>query len=106
VTNSQDPAEPKDPDQSHLFALHRLLLSEAEERALRAQYQAGGMGWGQAKKAYYEALNAQLKGPRQEYQRWMADPGALQAVLARGRDRARARASAFLDRIRSAIGIR
>jgi tryptophanyl-tRNA synthetase len=105
VTNSQEPAEPKDPDQSHLFALHRLLLSEAEEAVLRARYQAGGMGWGQAKKDYFESLNAQLKGPRQEYQRWMADPAALQAVLAKGRNKARAAASPFLDRIRSAIGL-
>jgi tryptophanyl-tRNA synthetase len=105
VTNSQEPAEPKDPEQSHLFALHRLLLSESEERGLRAKYQAGGMGWGQAKKDYFETLNAHLQGPRQEYQRWMADPAALQAVLAKGRDKARAAASPFLDRIRSAIGI-
>ena len=105
VTNSQEPAEPKDPEQSHIFALHRLLLSETETQALRAQYQAGGMGWGQAKKSYFEVLNAQLKGPREEYRRWMADPAALLAVLAKGRDRARATASVFLDRIRSAIGI-
>jgi tryptophanyl-tRNA synthetase len=105
VTNSQEPAEPKDPDQSHLFALHRLLLSESEEKAVRAKYQAGGMGWGQAKKDYFEALNAHLQGPRREYQRWMADPAALQGVLAKGRDKARAAAAPFLDRIRTAIGI-
>jgi tryptophanyl-tRNA synthetase len=106
VTNSQEPAEPKDPDQSHVFALHRLLLSDAEAEVLRARYLAGGMGWGQAKKDYFEALNARLKGPREEYRRWMADPEVLKAVLAKGRDRARATAAAFLDRVRSTIGIR
>ena len=106
VTNSQDPAEPKDPDQSHLFSLHRLLLSDAESQAVRAKYQAGGMGWGQAKKDYFETLNAQLKGPRDEYRRLMGDPGALHGILAKGRDRARAKASEFLDRIRTTIGIR
>ena len=85
--------------------MHRLLISETEAQALREKYRAGGMGWGQAKKEYFEALNAQLQGPRGEYQRWMADPGALQAVLARGRDKARAKASVFLDRIRATIGI-
>ncbi len=105
VTNSQEPAEPKDPDQSHLFSLHRLLLDEAGGEALRARYRAGGMGWGQAKKDYFEALNAVLAGPRVEYNRLMADPGALQAVLSRGRDKARAKAAPFLDRIRSTIGI-
>jgi tryptophanyl-tRNA synthetase len=106
VTNSQAPEEPKDPDQSSVFNLHKLLLSDPEEAALREKYRAGGMGWGHAKKEYFEALNAKLQGPRKEYQRLMADPGALQAVLAQGRDKARARAAVFLDKVRSTIGIR
>jgi tryptophanyl-tRNA synthetase len=106
VTNSQAPDEAKDPDQSSVFNLHKLLLSEAEESALRDQYRQGGMGWGQAKKAYFEALNARLAAPRAEYRRWMADSGALQAVLARGREKARAQASVFLDKVRGTIGIR
>jgi tryptophanyl-tRNA synthetase len=106
VTNSQAPEEPKDPDQSSIFNLHKLLLSESEEAALRARYLAGGLGWGQAKKDYFEALNARLQGPRAEYQRLMADPGALHAILAQGRDKARAKSSVFLDKVRSAIGIR
>ena len=106
VTNSQAPEEPKDPDQSSVFNLHKLLLPKAEEAGLREKYRAGGMGWGQAKKDYFEALDAKLQGPRKEYQRLMADPGALQAVLAQGRDKARARASVFLDKVRSTIGIR
>jgi tryptophanyl-tRNA synthetase len=106
VTNSQAPEEPKDPQQSPVFQLHKLLLPEPEEAALSARYQAGGLGWGQAKKDYFEALNARLQGPRKEYQRLMADPAALHAILAQGRDKARARASVFLDKVRSAIGIR
>src|SRR5690606_19795866 len=90
VTNSQAPEEPKNPDESHVFALHRLLLDKAGEKALREQYQAGGMGWGQAKKFFFEALNERLKGPRAEYNRLIADPGHLDAVLAKGRDKARA----------------
>ncbi len=106
VTNSQAPDEPKDPDQSSVFQLHKLLLTQAEETALRARYQAGGMGWGQAKKDYFDALNARLEGPRKEYRRLLADPAALNAILAQGRDKARAQASPFLDKVRGAIGIR
>jgi len=106
VTNSQTPDEPKDPEQSAVFALHRLLLPPAGEEALRLRYQAGGLGWGQAKKDYFEALNALLQGPRGEYRRLMADPAGLQKVLAKGRDKARARAGEFLDRVRQTIGIR
>ncbi|MEO7427020.1 MAG: tryptophan--tRNA ligase [Fibrobacteria bacterium] len=106
VTDSQPPEAPKDPDQSSVFNLHKLLLSGSEEAALRKRYQEGGMGWGQAKKDYFEALNARLQEPRKEYHRLMADPEGLHGILAQGRDKARTRASEFLDRVRSAIGIR
>jgi tryptophanyl-tRNA synthetase len=106
VTNSQAPEEPKEPDLSSVFNLHKLLLTDDQESQVRSRYQAGGMGWGQAKKDYFETLNAQLQGPRKEYQRLMADPASLQAILAQGRDKARAQASVFLDKVRGTIGIR
>jgi tryptophanyl-tRNA synthetase len=106
VTNSQSPEEPKDPDQSHLFAMHSLLLNAAETAALRERYRAGGMGWGHAKKAFFETLNEALKGPRAEYQKLMADVGHLEAVLAEGAQRARGEASRFLAQLRATIGIR
>jgi tryptophanyl-tRNA synthetase len=105
VTNSQTPEEPKDPEQSAVFAMHRLLVGPEEEKALRAKYQAGGLGWGQAKKDFFETLNASLSGPRREYQNLMADPNHLEALLAKGRDKARAQARDFLGRVRTAIGI-
>ncbi|MEO6096873.1 MAG: tryptophan--tRNA ligase [Fibrobacteria bacterium] len=106
VTNSQGPEEPKEPDLSSVFNLHKLILTEGQESQMRSRYQAGGMGWGQAKKDYFESLNALLQGPRKEYQRLMADPAALRSILAKGRDQARAQASVFLDKVRGAIGIR
>ncbi len=106
VTNSQTPEEPKDPDQSHVFALHALLLNPAEEKALRDQYQAGGMGWGTAKKLFFETLNEQLRSPRAEYNRLLADPGYTDSVLAQGKDRARAIATPFMEKIRQLVGVR
>jgi tryptophanyl-tRNA synthetase len=106
VTNSQTPEEPKNPDDCHVFKLHQLLLDEAQENAVRAIYLAGGMGWGQAKKMFFETLNEQLKGPRAEYNRLLADPGHLDAVLAEGRDKARAAAVPLLDKVRTLVGVR
>ena len=105
VTNSQAPEEPKVPEQSFLFALHRLLLTPREEVDLAERYRAGALGWGQAKKDFFETLNARLEGPRAEYRRLMADPGHLEAVLAKGKAKARAEAGAFLGKIRKTIGI-
>ena len=106
VTNSQTPEEPKDPDQCHIFSLHALLLNADENKALREKYLAGGMGWGMAKKLFFESLNEQLRGPRSEYNRLVADAVYLDTVLAQGEERARAVAVPFLESIRTAIGIR
>ena len=106
VTNSQEPSEPKNPDESHVFALHRLLLDETGEATVRATYQNGGMGWGQAKKMFFESLNARLEGPRAEYKRLIADPAHLDAILAAGKDKARAIAVPFLEKVRGLVGVR
>lgn len=106
VTNSQTPEEPKNPDESPIFNLHHLLLHGDEETELRAKYQAGGMGWGLAKKMFFERLNEVLTAPRQTYQKLMADPGHLETVLARGRDKAREEASRRMEELRRLIGMR
>jgi tryptophanyl-tRNA synthetase len=106
VTNSQTPEEPKDPDQSAVFALHQLLIGSNEEEELRERYRAGGLGWGAAKKLFFEALNENLKGPRETYNRLIADTGHIETVLAQGRNRARAVATPFLEKIRGVIGMR
>ncbi len=105
VTNSQAPEEPKNPDESHVFLLHQLLLDPAQEGELRKLYQAGGMGWGTAKKLFFEALNEHLRQPRGEYNRLLADPAHLDSVLAAGKIRARSLAAPFLEKIRRTVGI-
>jgi tryptophanyl-tRNA synthetase len=64
------------------------------------------LGWGQAKKLFFEALNERLRGPRETYNHLLADPSHIESVLARGRDKARSMAAPFLDRIRDAVGVR
>ena len=65
-----------------------------------------GIGWGDAKTELFEYLDAQLSGPRQEYNALMNDLGAVEEVLLKGAERAREYATPFLDRVRHAVGIR
>jgi tryptophanyl-tRNA synthetase len=51
-------------------------------------------------------LEARLTGPREEYRKWMANPEALDTVLKRGAEKARAVAMPFMETIRKAVGIR
>jgi len=105
VTNSQAVEEPKDPDQCAVFALYTLFASEAEQTALAARYRSGGMGWGEAKEALFQATNRMLTPMRERYEAILADPAGLDACLAQGAERARVIARATLQRVRAAIGM-
>lgn len=104
-TNSQEPGEPKDPDDSALFAIYRAFATEAETVAMRQRY-ADGIGWGEMKQAVFEYLNAHLEAPRQEYQRLLATPDQVEAALREGAERARAVSRPFMAQIRDAVGLR
>lgn len=104
-TNSQEPGEPKDPDDSALFAIYRAFATEAETAALRERY-ASGIGWGEMKQLLFEHLNAELEAPRKEYYRLLAAPDHVENVLREGAERARSVCRPFMAEIRRAVGIR
>ncbi|HSG66205.1 MAG TPA: tryptophan--tRNA ligase [Gammaproteobacteria bacterium] len=104
-TNSLEPGEPKDPDDSALFAIYRAFATEDEATQMRQRY-ADGIGWGEMKQLLFEYVNAHLEGPRVEYQRLLAAPDHVEQVLREGAERARGVSRPFLDEIRKAVGIR
>jgi len=105
VTNSQTPEEPKNPDDSYIFSIHKLFLNPEEIENLRQDYQAGNMGWGTAKSLLFEKLDSVLKEPREEYEKLMDDYGYLDKVLKDGSRKAREISVPFLGSIKNKIGI-
>ncbi|MDH4022453.1 MAG: tryptophan--tRNA ligase [Gammaproteobacteria bacterium] len=104
-TNSLEPGEPKETADSTLFEIFRAFATPAETSAFAARY-AAGAGWGELKQELFACLDAHLAGPREEYERLMADPGHVERVLKSGALRARELAAPFLGKIRHAVGIR
>lgn len=103
-TDSSRPEDPKDPDASSLFTLYRHFAAPAEREAMRERY-LKGIGWGEAKEALFEKLDAALSAPRARYAELMSDSARLDSLLTEGAARARGIAGPVLARIRSAIGI-
>jgi len=103
-TNLLEPGEPKDPDDSTVFQIWQAFADAEQTRAMRQRF-AEGIAWGEAKKQLFERVNAELTQPRERYRELMADPGHIDAVLARGAERARSEAAALVDRVRQAVGI-
>ena len=61
VTDSREPAEPKEPDSLHVFALLALFLSEDEKAAWSDRLRAGGVGYGDLKKEIMAKMDARLR---------------------------------------------
>jgi tryptophanyl-tRNA synthetase len=105
VTNSLEPGEPKDPDDSALFAIYAAFASSRQRAEMRQAY-ADGIAWGEAKQQTFELINRELEPGRERYEALMAEPARIEEILQEGAARARAWATPFLARIRDAVGIR
>ncbi|MCY9782333.1 tryptophan--tRNA ligase [Nocardiopsis sp. EMB25] len=103
-TDSTPVEEPKDPDGSVPFQLLQHFAADDTVADVRKRLQAGGMGWGELKNELFEAVNAEIGPKRERYEELMANPEEIDAILRKGSERARVRARATLDRVRTAIG--
>ncbi len=104
-TNSLEPGEPKDPNDSTLFDIYKAFATPDEVADIEKQY-ADGIAWGAVKQLLFEYINEHLKPARDEYERLVSNPAEIEAVLQKGAVRARELAAPYLAQIRDAIGIR
>ena len=105
VTNSLEPGEPKDPDDSALFSIYAAFASP-EQRAEMRQAFREGVAWGEAKQQTFELINSELIQGRERYEALMAEPSRIEEILSEGAEKARHWARPFLAKIRDAVGIR
>lgn len=104
VTDSTPVEAPKNPATCNVFALYTLVADAAETEALRADYLAGGIGYGQAKERLFEALKKRFAGEREAYKHFIGNIPELEKKLQIGEDRARETARVVLRRVRKALG--
>lgn len=105
VTDSTPLEDPKDPDTCKVFALYKLFATEAEQSELAARYRAGGMGYGEAKKALADKFEAYFEPFRAKRAELEADPDTIHDVLREGAARARAAIQPVLTSARVAAGL-
>jgi len=104
VTDSTPVEDPKDPDTCTVSLLYRLFASPDERAEMDARYRAGGLGYGEAKKALLAKIEEQFGPLRERKRELLGHPDDLEAVLAEGAARAREPAGALLERVRTAVG--
>ncbi len=105
VTDSKGLADPKDPDTCNVFNLFRLFATDAEREALADRYRAGGMGYGDAKKALFELFEREMGPFRAKREELAANLDHVESVLRDGAARARVVVAQVLKSARSAVGL-
>lgn len=104
-TNSLEPGQPKDTEDSALYAIYRAFASDEEAAQIATRY-AQGIGWGEMKQVLFERIDAELAPAREEYERLLAAPDEVERLLEQGAEKARAVSRPFLEEIRERVGVR
>ncbi len=104
-TNSLEPGEPKDTEDSTLFDIYKAFAKEDEVKDIEKKY-AEGIAWGEMKQILFDYINEQIKPARDEYQRLIDDPAIVERELLKGAEKAREISGPYIEEIRHAVGIR
>jgi tryptophanyl-tRNA synthetase len=105
VTDSTPLEDPKPVETSTILPLFKLVASPADYDQMVADHQRGGIGYGDFKKRLLEAVTQYFAPMRERRGELVADPGAVDRILAAGAEKARALARPTLARVRAAVGL-
>lgn len=104
-TDSKSVEEKKDPDTCTIFALYKLVASEAEQKALAAKYRSGGMGYGEAKTILFEAIKKYFYPFWEKRKELEKDKNLIGQVRIMGAEKARRIARKTLQKARRKVGL-
>jgi tryptophanyl-tRNA synthetase len=104
VTDTKGLDDEKDPDTCNIFQLYRLLATEEQQASMRENYKTKGYGYGHAKTALLELILTRFEKERERYNYYEAHPEEVDAILAKGAERARKIARETLNRVRKSVG--
>jgi tryptophanyl-tRNA synthetase len=103
-TDSTPMEQPKDADSCNVFKLYKLLASNLQSTELKAKYNAGNYGYGDAKQELFDLIRDKYKTEREKFNHLMENKDVLDVELAKGAKKARVIAREVLDRVRKNIG--
>jgi tryptophanyl-tRNA synthetase len=106
VMDSRTPEEPKpDAERNICIQLLKLVAPPAVGADFEARLRAGGLGYGDLKKALFEHFWEFFGAARERRVKLLADPGYVDQVLREGAERARSVAAVVIRRARKAAGL-
>jgi tryptophanyl-tRNA synthetase len=107
VTDSTPMEDAKNPETCTVYKIYKALAGAEDQRTLDLanKYRAGGMGYGDAKKALADLILDHFADARSLREKLMTDTGYVEQVLADGAAAAREKVAQVTERARKAVGL-
>ncbi len=105
-TDSTAVEEPKPVEGSALFALLQVLASPSDFQEIEAAWKRGGDGYGVFKQRLLDLFHATFDEARARRLELEKDPGAVEQILQKGAERAREVATAQVEAVKVAVGLK
>lgn len=106
VTDAAPVEAPKDPDKCNLFNIFKLFAPADRAKEVHDLYVNGGAAYGYLKLELVDLLWEYFRSAREKREKLCADPAYLRAVLAKGAEKAREKATVTLDLVREKVGLK
>jgi tryptophanyl-tRNA synthetase len=105
VTDSTPVDEPKEPKGNNVFELYKLFAEKRQLDEMANRLRAGGYGYGDAKKALFEAANTFLKPLRENREILANSPEIVDKILEDGKQKAAEIADKKLAEVKKRVGL-
>jgi len=105
-TDATPVEDPKDPDTCNLYKLLQLFAEKKRMEEIHGLYVNGGAAYGYLKLELLELLNEKFGAAREKKKEYLSDPAELRAILSKGAEKAREKASVTLDLVRDRVGLK
>jgi tryptophanyl-tRNA synthetase len=110
-TMPTDPArvrrtDPGEPEKCPVWQFHLVYSDDARKQWVQAGCRSAGIGCLQCKQPVIDAILAEQQPMRERVEPYLADPAALDAIVAKGCERARELAEDTMRDVRAAIGLK
>ena len=103
-TDSSSLESPKDWKKCNLFNLYKLIADEDQIETMKANYEAGGYGYGHAKKDFLELILKKYSEERNTFNHYISNPNEVESILKLGASKAMITAEKVLNRVRKKLG--
>ena len=98
--------DPKDPDKCNLYAMLKLFATPERLQEVRDLYINGGAAYGYIKLELLDLISDYFAEARQKKAEFLADPEMVRAILKKGAEQAREKATVTLDLVRERVGLK